>query len=355
MTQSRPATITTIAHEAGVSIASVSRVLNGLSTREATERKVREAAERLGYVPNHTARSLQSRRTGQVAFAMADISNPVYQAMTREIQATLTQAGYRLLLHSTDGDVEDEQELLDSLGQRYVDGLIICPIRITDENLAGMQATNVPVVAIGWVGDQPPVDSVWTNATEGIVMAVKHLTDLGRKRIAFLNGATDTVPGQERLRGYRRGLKQAGLEYDDLLVLARDFYRADGAAMAAEILRETSVDAFICANDMIAIGALDVLREQNVKVPDAIAVVGMDDTELATMTWRPLTSVSLGSVEQAQKAASLLLDRLTADQSMPLMPPRVTVIPPQLIVRASTHMPAHVPDRPRTPDPDARP
>jgi LacI family transcriptional regulator len=337
MTQARPVTITTIAQEAGVSIASVSRVLNGLPTRPATKRRVREAAERLGYVPNHAARSLQSRRTGQVAFAMADISNPVYQAMTRQIQHTLRAGGYRLLLHSTDGDVKDEQELLDSLAQRYVDGLIICPIRITEDHLAGMRATSVPVVAIGWVGDEPPVDSVLTDASTGIGLAVQHLYQTGKRRIAFLNGPLDTVPGQERLRGYRSGLARAGLGYDESLVVTRDFYRADGAAMASELLESTpDVDALVCANDMIAIGALDVLRERGTRVPEEIAVVGMDDTDLATICWRPLTSVSLGSVEQARVAAAMLLDRLTADRSSLPMPARVASIPPRLVVRASS-------------------
>jgi LacI family transcriptional regulator len=337
MTQARPVTITTIAHEAGVSIASVSRVLNGLATRPATERKVREAAERLGYVPNHAARSLQSRRTGQVAFAMADISNPVYQAMTRQIQHTLRVGGYRLLLHSTDGDVKDEQELLDSLAQRYVDGLIICPIRITEEHLAGMRATSVPVVSVGWVGDEPPVDSVLTDASTGITLAVRHLFETGKRRIAFLNGPLDTVPGQERLRGYRTGLARVDIAYDESLVTTRDFYRADGAAMASELLGSTpDVDALVCANDMIAIGALDVLRDRGARVPEEIAVVGMDDTDLATMCWRPLTSVSLGSVEQARIAAAMLLDRLTADRTAPPVRARVATVPPQLVVRASS-------------------
>lgn len=336
MTQDRPATITTIAREAGVSIASVSRVLNGLGTKPATERKVREAAERLGYVPSYAARSLQSRRTQQVAFAMADIGNPVYQAMTRQIQAVIREAGYRLLLHSTDGDIEDEQELIESLRQRYADGLIICPIRITDEHLAGMRATSVPVVAIGWVGDGPPIDSVLTDARKGISMAVDHLAQLGRQRIAFLDGPLDTVPGHERLHGYRDGLADVDLNYDENLVVTRDFYRTDGAAMAAELLDSARPDAFVCANDMIAIGALDTLRARGVQVPEEIAVVGMDDTDLATMCWRPLSSVSLGSVEQARMAAEMLVSRLSDDPVQDSIRPRVATIEPELVVRQSS-------------------
>ncbi len=122
-------TITTIAERAGVSIASVSRVLNGLPTREETVRRVLAAADELGYVPNAVARSLKSRRTLQVAFAMADIGNPVYVAMIRQIQPVLKAAGYRLVLHSTDADVAEEIDVLRSLGERYADGMIMSPLR----------------------------------------------------------------------------------------------------------------------------------------------------------------------------------------------------------------------------------
>ncbi|GLX01575.1 LacI family DNA-binding transcriptional regulator [Microtetraspora sp. NBRC 16547] len=326
-------TINTIARRAGVSIASVSRVLNGLPTREETVRRVLSAAEELGYVPNSVARSLKNRRTNQVAFAMADIGNPVYLAMVREIQPVLRAAGYRLLLHSTDADVADELDVLRGLGERYVDGLIMSPLRVTDEHLRALAAARAPVVVIGSVPEGTGVDNVRADSRTGVRLALDHLHGLGRRRIAFVNGPTDTVPGAARAAAYREALAALGLPYDEDLVEVGDFYRADGAAAVQALLdRAADVDAIMCANDLIALGALDVLRRAGRRVPEDVAVVGMDDTYLAAVAWPALTSVSLGSARRGRAAAELLLDRLENGQREP----RVVTVEPRLAVRAST-------------------
>ncbi|MGV9307565.1 MULTISPECIES: LacI family DNA-binding transcriptional regulator [unclassified Nonomuraea] len=326
-------TITTIAERAGVSIASVSRVLNGLPTREETVRRVLTAAEELGYVRNAVARSLKSRRTHQIAFAMADIGNPVYLAMVRQIQPVLKAAGYRLVLHSTDAIVADEIDVLHSLGERYVDGLIMSPLRVTDEHLKMIAAARAPVVIIGSVPDGTRVDNVRADSRTGVRLAIDHLHALGRRRIGFLNGPLDTVPGAARAAAYREALKERGLPYDEGIVEVGDFYRAAGARAARALLeRAAGVDALMCANDLIALGALDVLRAGGLRVPEDVAVVGMDDTDLAAASWPSLTSVSLGSAERGKAAAELMLDRLKDTGREP----RLVTVPPVLAVRAST-------------------
>ncbi|NRQ37159.1 LacI family DNA-binding transcriptional regulator [Nonomuraea sp. NN258] len=326
-------TITTIAERAGVSIASVSRVLNGLPTRQETVRKVMAAAEELGYVRNAVARSLKSRRTHQVAFAMADVGNPAYLAMLREIQPVLKAAGYRLVLHSTDAVVADEVDVLHSLGERYVDGLIMVPLRVTEAHLRTLSAARAPVVIIGSVPDGTPVDNVRADSRTGVRLALDHLHALGRRRIALVNGPLDTVPGAARGAAYREALAGLGLPYDESLVQIGDFYRKDGARAVAELLaRVPDLDALMCANDLIALGALDVLRAAGKRVPDDVAVVGMDDTDLAAASWPALTSVSLGSAERGRAAAELLLDRFQHGDREP----RLITVPPRLVVRAST-------------------
>ncbi|MFI6480416.1 LacI family DNA-binding transcriptional regulator [Nonomuraea sp. NPDC050663] len=326
-------TITTIAEHAGVSIASVSRVLNGLPTRPETERKVMRAADELGYVRNAVARSLKSRRTHQIAFAMADIGNPVYLAMVRQIQPVLKAAGYRLVLHSTDAVVADEIDVLRSLGERYVDGLIMSPIRVTDDHLKMIETARAPVVIIGLVPDGTAVDNVRADSREGVRLAVGHLHELGRRRIGFLNGPLDTVPGAARDAAFREALEECGLPYDPALVEVGDFYREAGALAARRLLeRDGDVDALMCANDLIALGALDVLRQYGKRVPQDVAVVGMDDTDLAAASWPTLTSVSLGSAERGRAAAQLLLARLEDGGRAPT----VVTVPPRLIVREST-------------------
>ncbi|WP_084958044.1 LacI family DNA-binding transcriptional regulator [Thermoactinospora rubra] len=326
-------TINTIAERAGVSIASVSRVLNGLPTRQDTVAKVMKAAQELGYVRNAVARSLKSRRTHQIAFAMADVGNPVYLAMVRQIQPVLKAAGYRLVLHSTDAVVADEIDVLHSLGERYVDGLIMSPIRVTEDHLRMIATARAPVVVIGLVPDGTPVDNVRADSHAGVRLAVDHLHGRGRRRIGFLNGPLDTVPGAARHAGYREALEACGLPYDPQLVEVGDFYREAGAKAARELLaRRPDVDSLMCANDLIALGALDVLRSAGRRVPEDVAVVGMDDTELAAAAWPSLTSVDLGSAERGRVAAELMLARL-AD---PEREHSVVTVPPRLVVREST-------------------
>ncbi|GAA4210389.1 MULTISPECIES: LacI family DNA-binding transcriptional regulator [Microbispora] len=327
-------TITTIAQRAGLSIASVSRVLNGLPTREDTVRRVMRAADELGYVPNSVARSLRNRRTHQIAFALSDIGNPVYVAMVREIQAVLKAAGYRLLLHSTEGDPEDEVCVLRGLRERYVDGLIISPLRgVGEEHIEAVTTARVPVVVVGPVPEGTPVDTVRGDSRTGVLLAMDHLHGLGRRRIGLLNGPLGTAPGAARAAAYREALELLGLPYDESLVEVGDFTRDRGARAARALLaRAPGLDALMCASDLIALGALDVLREQGRDVPGDVAVVGMDDTELASVAWPSLTSVSLGWAERGRAAARLLLDRLR-DGSLP---PRVVTVEPGLMVRCST-------------------
>lgn len=334
MTANDGPTIVTIAEHAGVSIASVSRVLNGQSARPTTVKRVLAAADELGYVPNAVARSLKSRRTNHIAFAMADIGNPVYLAMVRQIQQVLRSAGYRLVLHSTDADVEDELEVLRGLGQRYVDGLILCPIRVTPGHLAELERTSVPVVVIGSVPDGQRVDNVRADSRTGVALAIRHLYELGRRRIGFVNGPLDTVPGENRDIGYRAALAECGLAHDPRLVEVGDFYLDGGSAATGRLLdRCGSIDALLCANDLMAVGALRTLRERGLAVPGDVAVVGMDDTDLATTSWPPLTSVSLGSAERGRRAAELLVDRLGGG---PHGRPWQVLVRPTLTVREST-------------------
>ncbi|MFJ8823342.1 LacI family DNA-binding transcriptional regulator [Streptomyces sp. NPDC102467] len=325
-------TIVSIAERAGVSIASVSRVLNGLGARRDTVERVERAAAELGYVPNAVARSLKDGRTRQLTFAMPDIGNPVYVAMVRAIQSVAKAAGYRLLLHSTDAVVDDELAVLRSLGDRTSDGLIICPIRITDDHIGALRDAAGPVVVIGSLPDDVPVDSVRADSVAGAALAVRHLYETGRRRIAFVNGPADTVPGHNRHQGYRAALADCGLGYDPALVVHTDFGIGSGAE-ATDALLNRSPDAVFCANDQLALGAARALHARGLRIPEDVAVAGMDDSVLAQAGWPPLTSVDLGSTERGRRAAELLLERLGTPDSPT---PHSSTAPPRLVVRAST-------------------
>jgi LacI family transcriptional regulator len=326
-------TLVTVAERAGVSIASVSRVINGLPATPDMVERVRTAADAVGYVPDAVARSLKAGRTGQLAFSVADVANPVYVAMMRAIERVTKRAGYRLLLSSTDSDPGGEVALLRSLRNRYVDGLILSPIRVTDEIVDELSGAARPVVVIGTLPDDVPVDNVRADSRHGVGLAIRHLIEAGRKDIALINGPTDTVPGAARIEGFERAMAEAGRPIDrGVMVEADDFTFAAGRVAADRLFADRRPDAIFAANDLLAIGVIRTLHERGLRVPEDVAVVGMDDTELAEMSTPALTSVSLASEERGELAARLLLERL----NHPDAPPARASVPPRLVVRASS-------------------
>jgi LacI family transcriptional regulator len=326
-------TLETVARLANVSVASASRALNGIRTQPETLRRVTEAAAALGYVPNAAARSLRSRRTGQIAFAMPDVGNPIYATMVRAIAQVARASGSRLILHSTDGDPADELGFLSDLKQRYVDGLILVSLDFSDAHADAVADAAVPVAVIGNPPEGTRVDTVRANSSRGATQAVKHLHELGRRRIAFLNGPEHTAPGAPRKRGYLAGLRACGLERDDELVeVAADFTIDAGREAAERLLERVRPDAIFCANDLLALGALASLRRTSLDVPRDVALVGMDDTVLARVTSPPLTSVDLGGAERARLAAELLLARI----EHPKRKVRTLAVEPRLVVRESS-------------------
>jgi len=325
--------VLTVARRAGVSIASVSRVLNGLSASPEMELRVRAATKALGYVPDARARSLKAGRTMQLGFAVGDIANPVYVEMMRSIEELTTHGGFRLLLHSTGSDPLNEIDLIDGLGRNYVDGLIFIPLRITPELLRSLRRAPVPVVIIGSLAEGEPLDAVRADSRLGAALAVEHLAVAGRRSIALLNGDPSTVPGAARHEGYRAGLAGVAMPYDaGLVAVGGAFTYAAGHAAAIELFSRARPDAIFCASDLIAVGAMRALADLGLAVPDDVAVVGMDDTELARMSTPALSSVSLGSTERARIAARLLLERLVD----PTLAPRRHTVAPTLMVRESS-------------------
>jgi LacI family transcriptional regulator len=328
--------LSTVARLAGVSVASVSRVLNDLPATPEMESRVREAALQLGYVPDSAARSLRGRRTHQLAFAVPDIGNPTYVAMMHAVEATAREAGYRLVLHSTSNDADQAAQVINDLRRRYVDGLIITSVRFNQAYLKALATASAPVVVAGTLPDGFPVDVVWTDSSVGIELAVAHLVSGGRRHIGMLNGPRDTVPGAMRTEGFLSGLAAAGLSRTSAPVEhAAEFSHGPGRVGAEALLRAHDLDAIVCGNDLLAVAAMRTLHELGRPVPADTAVTGMDDTELAAFSIPSLTSVSLRAAERGAMAARLMLERL-AD---PDLPPRRITVEPRLVVRESSGPP----------------
>ena len=329
----RRSTLVLVAERAGVSIASVSRVLNGLPASEAITERVKNAASELGYVPDATARSLKIGRTEQIALAVADVGNPVYVSMMHAVNEVVSDAGFRLVLSSTGSNPADQIDLLKSLGRGYADGLILSPLRVTPELLDELRISRLPVVVVGSLPEGINVDSVRANSRKGVGLAVRHLHERGRRQIAFLNGPFDTVPGTARLGGYIRAMTKLGLPLNsDLQVEAADFTYQAGLIATETLLEQSTPDAIVCANDLLAVAAMKIIAARGLRVPQDIALVGMDDTDIAQLANPSLTSVDLGSARRARKAAKLLLSRLNNRDR----PAKSIVVPPALVIRESS-------------------
>ena len=327
---SRP-TIAGVARAAGVSVASVSRVLNGLPATEEMVERVQRAVQQLGYVPDARARSLKVGRTFQLTLAVADVGNPVYVTMMRAVEEVVSAAGYRLVVTTTGPDVVDEVALVRGMARGYADGLVISPLRVDDDLIKSIRECDVPVVVAGNVPSSAGVDTIRANSPKGMALAFEHLLSKGRDRIAFVNGPVDTVPGTARAKGFTDAVKQYKLKPAGEIE-AVDFTFAAGREAGREFFAKNRPNAVICANDLIAVGVMHELAAYGLEVPKDVAVVGMDDSELAEQSFPPLTSVNLGSAERGRRAAELLLARIDDDTRAP----RRIVVQPTLSVRRST-------------------
>lgn len=321
-----------VAKLAGVSVSTVSMALTGNGRISAkTIEQVRAAAAQLNYVPNAQASSLRRRITHRIALVVPDIGNSVYVSIAKSIQKVAKEQGYYVSLVSTD-DVEGADiDALHLLRNGQVDGMVLISIKSSKDLEQQLKGIHRPVCVIGRVPGNLGVDNVQANSAQGLRLAVEHLVGLGRKQLVFINGPLDTNPAIHRLEGYQSAMREAGLE---TLGVTAEFTLEGGYTAAAEaISKYPKADALVCANDLQGIGALKWLRQAGVRVPEDVAVTGMDDIRECEICSPALTSVSLHAAERGRFAAQLLFDRLSGTASD--SPIRV-VIEPTLRVREST-------------------
>lgn len=327
------ANIEAVAKQAGVSVASVSRVINGTAARADTEERVRKAIAELDYQPNSAARALKVRQSEQICLSFDDLSNPAYISMTRGVGRALNQSKYRLILSSASSSVEEIVKHLQTMGRGFADGLIISPIYSDERITKLLSQLNIPIVLVGTMPAGLKVDHVYVDSSQGILMAVQHLIETGRTKIGLINGPLTTNPGIRRKVAFEKAIEGAGLNFDKANIIQANTFSPEAGYFAfSEIADFTKFDAFVCANDQLAAGVMKFASENGISIPSDIAIVGIDNTDMTSLLHPTLTSIDLLAEERGEIAAKLMLDRL----ANPNRAPKQITVEPKLVVREST-------------------
>lgn len=328
-------TIADVARATGVSPGAVSRIINNdatLNVREETKQNVMRAIAEMGYSPNPQARGLRLARSGSLAMIVPEINSPAFVPIIEGAQRAARELGYSMLIGGIGEEGEDPALAERILTSNRVDGFLISTGKNEMKQLAAAKTLQAPAVLVNrYLDDSFP--HVVLDDEAGVALAVRHLADLGHRRIAFL-GSTRRFLGTRRLAGYRRTLEECGLAYDKALVINSGYDREGGEAAAREVLalpdRPTAIFA---TNHLVAAGALRAAQDMALGVPDALSIASFYDGPVAELLTPPMTSVAYPLDRLGYESVQMLVRMITGST---IDVPGVTISPTGLVVRKST-------------------
>lgn len=328
-------TIYDVAREAGVSMATVSRVVNGNpNVKPSTRKKVLETIERLGYRPNAVARGLASKKTTTVGVIIPDISSLFYAELTRGIEDIANMYKYNIILTNSDQNLDKEIQLVNTLLEKQVDGLLFLGSRITEEHLQVFKTSHAPIVLSATRDPEEKLPSVNIDHKQAAIDAVNFLITRGHKRIGYITGPLEApLTGQLRLEGYRQALEEHGLSFDQQLIVQGDF-RYESGYKATEFLAslENPPTAVLALSDEMAIGALNYYKDNGIHVPEEVEIISFDNTRLTTMVRPQLTSV----VQPMYDIGAVSMRLLTKYMNKEKVEDHLVILPHRIEERDST-------------------
>ena len=328
------ATISDVAARAGVSTATVSRALNGKSTVDPVlAARVVRAVEELGYTPNGLARSLRRRETAVLALIISDVENPFFTAIARGVEDTAQAAGYSVMLCNSDENAAKERRYVEVAAQERLAGVIMSPTT-ADSDVSPLSTHRTPIVTVDRRLGSTDCDAVLVDSRVAAREALLHLASQGYRRIGCIAGPPGVTTADDRLDGYRDGLRAAQQKYVAKLVRRCEFREAGGRQAALQLLnRADPPDALLVSSSTMAVGVLQALGELGLKSGRDVGIVSFDDTPWTTLIDPALTVVAQPAYAMGQLAARLLLDRIGAGGTRATS---TTTMAAQLIVRGSS-------------------
>lgn len=334
------ATIHDIARKAGISVSTVSRVLNHKTANyrisKKTEALVLKVAKELNYQPNQLARGLRLKKTQTIGLVAPDLSNPFFAYVIKSIQNIAHGLGYSLVVCDTNESLEMEIEHLNLLRSKGVDGLIIMPVGQKPQHIAALLKEGLPMVLMDRCFDTLNADAVMVDNYKGAFEATEHLIRHGHSRIAIIKGLPHTFTNDGRVQGYKDALAKHGLPMDESLIAGRDFGRDNGYIETKLLLKMAwPPTAIFAVSDLITLGALQAIFEKGWRIPDDISLVAFDDMDFAPFLIRPLTAVAQPKEVMGEIAVKLLVQQIKEKGNREA---NRIVLKPKLIVRDSVRL-----------------
>lgn len=326
-------TIYQVAERAGVSLSTVSRVLNGkASVNKVLKERVEKAVKELNYRPNSVARSLANNRTDSVGVLVPELNAPFFGDLMQAVESTLRAADKHVIISVGRNCLETEKDAVEFLISRNCDALIMHAEALSDEYLLELNQSKLPVALVNRQVEGLPDACTSLDNEKGGYLATRHLLELGHKDIAYISGPTDKCDASLRLEGHRRALSEAGLPINPQLIFNGDYSEEDGKIGLLELMaRDVPFTALVCANDWMASGAISCARDLGMSLPHDLSVVGFDDVVFAHHVFPRLTTVSNPIAEMAEMSAKYILNKVYGQANNVQL-----YFEPSLVVREST-------------------
>ncbi|MFC4388194.1 catabolite control protein A [Gracilibacillus marinus] len=327
-------TIYDVAREANVSMATVSRVVNGNpNVKPATRKKVLATIERLGYRPNAVARGLASKKTTTVGVIIPDISSIFFSELARGIDDIATMYKYNIILSNSDQNKEKELRLINTMFEKQVDGLIYMGATISEEHVQQLKTSPVPVALAATIDGSDTIPSVNIDYEQAAYEATKYLIENGTEHPIYVTGVEDSVVYERKLNGYKKALEESNVTFNENYKIEVDFSYEAGLDAASKIVEmEDYPKAIFAATDEIALGIIHGLQDKGMNVPEDVEVFGFDNTRLATMVRPTLTTV----VQPMYDIGAVAMRLLTKFMNKETVEEKNVVLPHQIVKRNST-------------------